>query len=116
MTKDELNVATTFEAARFYIEDLGLKLVPVSAEGNHKDPKKKGWQKADYTLKDFVAEQNIGARLGEEVGKASFLADVDIDMKLSDKVRMFPGADEPSLNYSQWQDGCWGATQHRRHI
>src|SRR5262245_61663327 len=91
MNAGALNGATTFNAAKYYLS-LGIKLVPVPREGTHKAPHKKNWQKQTYELKDFVDEQNIGARVGEEVAKDAFLADVDIDMKLADKVTAFPGA------------------------
>jgi hypothetical protein len=98
MTKDELNAATTLDAARFYL-DHHIKPVPVPRLGNHKGPAKPGWETHDYEPKDFVVnigddELNIGAKLGLEVAKDRFLFDVDIDMKLPDKLTTYPGAAE----------------------
>lgn len=92
MTKDQLNHARVLEAAEFYFQQ-HLQLVPVPRQGNHKDPNKRNWQKHVFVAKDFLDDnQNIGARLGEEVGKDAHLTDVDIDMKLPDKISTFPGA------------------------
>ena len=92
VTKDQINCAKALNAAQYYFS-MGLQLVPVPRHGNHKDPNKKGWQKHPYTLKDFTADEvNIGARLGDEIQKEAYLTDVDIDMKLSDKITAFPGA------------------------
>lgn len=92
MTKDQLNHARVLEAAEFYFKQ-HLQLVPVPRQGNHKDPNKRNWQKHTFVAKDFLDDnQNIGARLGEEVGKDAHLTDVDIDMKLPDKITTFPGA------------------------
>jgi hypothetical protein len=94
VTKDQLNVARTLDAAQHYFS-LGMKLVPVPRQGNHKDPNKRGWQTRIYVAKDFFDDgQNIGVRLGEELGKDAYPADVDIDMKRADKITSFPGAAE----------------------
>jgi hypothetical protein len=82
MTKDELNAATTFEAAKFY-DTFGLQLVPIPRENKHKEPKGKDWPEKFFDLKHFVDECNIGGKTGAELGKSKglFFADVDVDFK-----------------------------------
>lgn len=95
MTKDKLNAASTFDAAKFY-DSFGLQLVPIPRENKHKQPKDKDWPEKFFDLKHFVDECNIGGKAGAELGKSKglFFADVDVDLKTADGKTAWPGASQ----------------------
>lgn len=93
MNVELMNLSTTIEAVQWYLK-YGFKVVPIPREGTYKSPADRNWPKKNYDLSDFTDDHNVGLRQGEEIGKDSFLADVDIDLKLPDKTTAFPGAAE----------------------
>lgn len=116
MAKDELNDADAYHAAEYFIDKLKLKLVPMAV--GTKDPKDKGWQKKTYNKKDFVGDFNIGIFTGHEVDKQAYFADVDIDMKLDDGTRAFPGAAEVVAELLSYPSGwvCGRASAPCSHL
>lgn len=90
MNRDTMNLSGTIDAARWYLQ-AGLSIVPTPARS--KNPGIDKWEQKPFTLSDFTDGQNIGLKLGVEVDKDAYVVDVDLDLKLADKLTAWPGAD-----------------------
>ena len=104
MTKDELNNADRYHAAKYLMPFL-KRLVPIPL--GSKDPGGRGWQRKTYEEKDFVGEGNLGVCTGQEIDKDAYFADVDVDAKCDDGT-MTPGASDVVAELMPQSGLVWG--------